>query len=110
MFIRRLYPFALCVAAVAAALTGDSAAQSAPGWINTYRDTSTRLIKAATADDFAWQRLAELTDAHGNRLSGSENLTRALAGAAETMKKDGLENVHLEKVMVPKWTRVRFSD
>ena len=68
-------------------------AQSTPGWINAYRDTATRLIKAATADDFAWQRLAELTDTYGNRLSGSENLSRAVGWAAETMKKDGLEPI-----------------
>jgi carboxypeptidase Q len=42
-------------------------------------------------------------------LSGSDNLSRAIAWAAETMKKDGLENVRTEKVMVPKWTRGRES-
>src|SRR5688572_8629497 len=57
-------------------------------WLDTYRDTTNRLIHAATADDFAWRRLAELTDTHGNRLSGSENLERAIAWAAETMKRD----------------------
>jgi carboxypeptidase Q len=106
MEIKRIPPFVVCVAAILAALSADAGAQSGPqGWINAYRDTAARLIKAATADDFAWQRLAEFTDTYGNRLSGSENLTRAIAWAAEAMKKDGLENVHTEKVMVPKWTR-----
>src|SRR5438552_12553834 len=106
---KRIPPFVLCAAALFAVLAAHAEAQSAPGWINAYRDTATRLIKAATADDFAWQRLAEFTDTYGNRLSGSENLGRAIAWAAETMKKDGLDNVRTEKVMVPKWTRGRES-
>ena len=107
----RILPFVLCLAAVLAAITADAGAQSvwAPGWINAYRDTATRLIKAATADDFAWQRLAEMTDTYGHRLSGSENLNRAIGWAVETMKKDGLENVRAEKVMVTRWVRGRES-
>src|SRR5262245_2457745 len=109
MATKRIPPVVLSVAAVIAIMASAIDAQSTPGWINAYRDTATRLIKAATADDFAWQRLAELTDAYGNRLSGSENLSRAIGWAAETMKKDGLENVRTEKVMVPRWTRGRES-
>ncbi|HEY3159175.1 MAG TPA: M20/M25/M40 family metallo-hydrolase [Vicinamibacterales bacterium] len=109
MEIKRTPPLLLCAAAIVAALAVRADGQPVPGWINTYRDTATRLIKAATADDFAWQRLAELTDTFGNRLSGSDNLGRAIVWAAETMKKDGLENVRTEKVMVPKWSRGKES-
>jgi carboxypeptidase Q len=109
METRRIPPFVLCLAAILAVLTVDAAAQSERGWVAAYRETATRLIKAATADDFAWQRLAELTDTYGNRLSGTDNLTRAIAWAADTMKKDGLENVHTERVMVPHWVRGRES-
>src|SRR6476646_10449437 len=109
METKRIPPLVLSAAAVVAIMASAIAAQSTPGWVNAYRDTATRLIKTATADDFAWQRLAELTDTYGNRLSGSDNLTRAIAWAADTMKKDGLDNVHTEKVMVPKWTRGRES-
>lgn len=59
----------------------------------------------AQADRFAWNRLAELTDTYGNRLSGSENLARAIAWAVDAMIKDGLEDVRTEKVMVPRWVR-----
>ncbi len=62
-------------------------------------------MAAAQADQFAWDRLAELTDTFGQRLSGSDNLNRAIQWAVETMKKDGLENVHTERVMVPRWVR-----
>lgn len=86
--------------------TSTSHAQSAGnGWLSAYREDVTRLMRAATADDFAWRRLAELSDLHGARLSGSDNLTRAIAWAVETMKADGLENVHAEPVMVPHWVR-----
>jgi carboxypeptidase Q len=92
-----------------AILTTVSAQSPAPShsWLTPLRDEASRLIKAATADDFAWQRLAELTDTFGSRLSGSENLTRAVDWAARTMKADGLENVRLERVMVPHWVRGR---
>src|SRR5687768_14794154 len=74
-------------------------------WLEPYRANAGKLIAAANADQFAWDRLAELTDTYGQRLSGSDNLNRAIAWAVETMKKDGLENVHTERVMVPRWVR-----
>ena len=85
------------------------APDTGPAWLQVYREPAGKLIQAATADDFAWQRLAELTDTYGNRLSGSENLTRAIQWAVETMKADGLDRVRTEKVMVPKWVRGRES-
>jgi len=75
------------------------------GWLDRYRANADKLIAAATADQFAWDRLAELTDTYGPRLSGSENLNRAIRWAVETMTKDGLENVHTERVMIPRWIR-----
>lgn len=75
------------------------------GWLDPYRANAAKLIAAAQADQFAWDRLAELTDTFGQRLSGSENLNRAIAWAVEMMKKDGLENVHTERVMIPRWVR-----
>jgi len=75
------------------------------GWLDPYRANAEKLITAAQADQFAWDRLAELTDTFGQRLSGSANLNRAIAWAVETMKKDGLENVHTERVMIPRWVR-----
>ena len=77
----------------------------APAWLDPYRANAEKLIAAAQADQFAWDRLAELTDTFGQRLSGSDNLNRAIAWAVETMKKDGLENVHTERVMIPRWVR-----
>jgi carboxypeptidase Q len=80
-------------------------AESVPPWLDAYREPASRLIGEATATTFAWQRLSELTDSIGNRLSGSPALDRAIAWAVGEMKRDGLENVHTEKVMVPRWVR-----
>ena len=93
------------VASVAAALSFAGADAQPTSWLDPYRADANRIIEEATATPFAWQRLAELTDTYGNRLAGSENLNRAIRWAVETMKKDGLENVRAEKVMVPKWVR-----
>jgi len=84
---------------------GPLLADDVPAWLAEYRGPAQRLSEAARADDFAWQRLAELTDTFGPRLSGSPALEAALAWAAEQMKADGLENVRLEPVMVPHWVR-----
>ena len=80
-------------------------ADSTPPWIGDYQGAATRLIGEATRDQFAWNRLAVLTDTIGHRLSGSPQLDKAIAWAAAEMKRDGLENVHTEKVLVPKWVR-----
>jgi carboxypeptidase Q len=74
-------------------------------WLDPYREAATSLIQASTSDDFAWQRVAELTDTYGHRLSGSANLEQAIAWAVETMASDGLEHVRAEPVMVPRWVR-----
>ena len=81
------------------------AADAPPPWLNAYREPAAQLIGAALADTFAWQRLSVLTDSIGNRLSGTPQLDRAIEWAVAEMKKDGLENVHTEPVMVPRWVR-----
>lgn len=86
-----------------------TAQSTAPAWLAPYRPIAQRLIAESQSSDFAWQRLAELTDTYGHRLSGSATLEQAIDWAVATMKKDGLENVHKEPVMVPKWVRGRES-
>jgi carboxypeptidase Q len=74
-------------------------------WIDGYREPAKRLIAEATSSPFAWNRLAQLTDTFGPRLSGSESLESAFAWAADQMRADGLENVRLDPVKVPHWVR-----
>jgi len=73
--------------------------------IDGYRAAAARIIGAALTSDRAYARLAHLTDHIGNRLSGSKNLERAIEWAVTEMKRDGLDNVRAEKVMVPHWVR-----
>src|SRR6266536_2326311 len=94
----------LAVSIVVGAATGDGRAQT-PNWLDPYREPAARLIGEATGDTFAWRRLALLTDTIGHRLSGSPQLERAIQWAVTEMKRDGLENVHTEKVIVPHWVR-----
>jgi len=77
--------------------------------VTRYRPAAERIIAAATADSAAWRRLAELVDRFGNRLSGSDNLERAIDWALDEMKRDGLQNVRGEPVMVPHWVRGQES-
>jgi carboxypeptidase Q len=73
--------------------------------IDRYRAAAARIIGAALTSDHAYSRLAHLTDHIGNRLSGSQNLERGIEWAISEMKRDGLDNVRAEKVMVPHWVR-----
>jgi carboxypeptidase Q len=73
--------------------------------IDRYRAAAAQIIGAALTSDRAYARLAHLTDHIGNRLSGSQNLERAIEWAITEMKRDGLDNVRAEKVMVPHWVR-----
>ncbi|HET7695903.1 MAG TPA: M20/M25/M40 family metallo-hydrolase [Vicinamibacterales bacterium] len=88
---------------------GDVPKRAAPAWLAPYRDPASRLIGEALGSDAGWQRLAYLGDTFGPRLSGSPNLEAAIAWAVDEMKRDGLENVHLEPVKVPHWVRGRES-
>lgn len=69
------------------------------------RETAGRIIGASLVDDTAWDRLAFLCDRIGHRLAGSAGLERAIAWAVDEMRRDGLENVHTEKVMAVHWVR-----
>ena len=96
---RVVAPSCAAIVAVAIALL-PLRAQSAP---------ADRLIDGALKDSAAWNRLAELVDTFGNRPVGSASLESAIDWIVAEMKKDGLDNVHTEPVMVPHWVRGRES-
>jgi carboxypeptidase Q len=85
--------------------TTQAASPDGMRWLDEYREPAARLLGEAVGSTFAWQRLSVLTDSIGNRISGSPALDRAIQWAVSEMKKDGLENVHTEKAMVPRWIR-----
>jgi carboxypeptidase Q len=73
--------------------------------VATYREIALRIIAASMKDSLAYERLAELCDSFGPRLSGSENLERAIDWCLAKMKADGFDKVQGEPVMVPRWVR-----
>ncbi len=96
---------AAVVAAHALPSNATAAAQSTADWLAPFKSDVQRLIDASLGTTTAWDRLAELCDTFGGRLTGSRNLELACDWAAETMRKDGLDNVRLEKAMAPRWVR-----
>jgi carboxypeptidase Q len=91
------------------AFGGSVLAETAANAIAELEPMADKLIQAATATHFAYQRLAELCDTFGPRFSGTENLERAIDWILAEMKRDGLENVRGEEVMVPRWVRGKES-
>jgi carboxypeptidase Q len=70
-----------------------------------HRAAADRLIDAALRDSAAHRRLSALADGFGHRMSGAPSLERAIDWIVAEMKRDGLENVHTEPVMVTHWVR-----
>jgi carboxypeptidase Q len=70
-----------------------------------YADAARRIIDAALADNDAYEKLEDLCVGIGHRLSGSPQLDEAVEWALAELREDGHENVHAEKVMVPRWVR-----
>ena len=75
------------------------------GLATTYRAAADSLIRAATRDSAAYQRLARLVDGFGHRQAGSRSLEAAIDWILTQMKKDGLQNVRGEPVQVNHWVR-----
>ena len=106
---RRVAAAALVLAAAVSHGQAARSLQQSPDWLDPYRAPASRIIGEAMSDTFAWNRLAELSDTFGHRLSGSRALERAIRWAADEMRRDGLEHVRLDPVMVPHWVRGRES-
>ena len=96
-------PLALAVALIAAAAPA-ARAQDA-GLVTTYRAAADSLIRAATRDSAAYDRIARLVDGFGHRHAGSRSLEAAIDWILGEMKKDGLQNVRGEPVQVTHWVR-----
>ena len=66
--------------------------------------TLNQIRETALASDWAYERLADLTDLVGPRLSGSAGEAAAVVQVAESMRKLGAK-VTLQPVKVPHWVR-----
>ena len=90
-------PFSLADRACAQQTPGPLAAQ--------YKPAADKLIAASLADTDGYANLTYLCDRIGKRISGSEPLARAIVWATDTMKREGLQNVHTQAATVPHWVR-----
>ncbi len=70
-----------------------------------YEEVARRIREASLVDNGAFQKLSELTDEIGPRLSGSPALERAVIWASRAFVADGHERVTVEPVRVPHWVR-----
>jgi carboxypeptidase Q len=102
MTLRRL-PSAFAAALVLLG-PGPLPAQEA-GLATSYRAAADSLIRAATRDSAAYERIARLVDGFGHRQAGSRGLEAAIDWILAEMKKDGLQNVRGEPVQVTHWVR-----
>jgi hypothetical protein len=101
MFLART-PLLACFAALALTHPCTVLATDPPVTVDTA--TLARIRDAAMASDWAWQRLTDLADTIGPRLSGSAGAEAAVAQVAESLRTAGLD-VRLQPVKVPHWVR-----
>ena len=64
-----------------------------------HQKNSNMIIDRAMSDSQGYDRLGEMLDTFGPRLSGSTNLEKTLDWIIDEMNKDGLDNVHGEEVL-----------
>jgi carboxypeptidase Q len=96
-FLLLLAGLTLALPVVAPAQDGDVA--------RTYRAAADSLIRAATRDSAAYDRIARLVDGFGHRMTGSRSLEAAIDWILAEMRRDGLQNVRGEPVRVTHWVR-----
>lgn len=101
--MRRTLPLLTLLSVLGSALVVAQAPDRS--WLDPHREAASRLLGEALSSRFAWERLAELGDTFGHRLSGSDALEDAIDWAVESMQRDGLEHVRKEPVKVPHWVR-----
>lgn len=70
-----------------------------------HKDFIQKLLEAGLRDCEAYTMLKELCEKAPHRLSGSDGAAVAVELTRKMMLDRGFENVHLEKVMVPRWVR-----
>lgn len=76
--------------------------------VKSYQSVADQIIAFSTTGQGAnqsYNRLATFVDKFGNRVSGSQNLEDSIDYMLDVLQKDGLDNVHGEKVNVTKWVR-----
>lgn len=78
--------------------------------LTNYLNIAKAITDTALADAQAYTILKELCYDIGPRLCGSPQAAAAVEWSRQTMMKLGLENVHLQPVMVPHWERGKIAE
>lgn len=76
--------------------------------IKGYQPVANKIINAVLYGKYensTYNHLADFIDKFGNRMSGTENLEKAIDYMLDKSKYYNLENVHAEETVVPYWIR-----
>jgi carboxypeptidase Q len=74
-----------------------------------YRAAAEKIMAESRRDSTCYNRLAEMCDTYGHRLSGSKSLEESIDWIVAKMKQDGFDNVYTQPVKVPHWVRGKES-
>lgn len=74
-----------------------------------YHDITQNIVSESLKDSVCYNRLAEMCDTYGSRLSGSKSLEQSIDWIIKVMKQDGFDSVWTEPVKVPHWVRGKES-
>ncbi len=90
-------------------LTACASTTPVPPEIETAPESSEihQLMHAALNSDYTYDKLGELCDTVGHRLSGSPGMKKAIEWSVQSMREAGFDSVWTEPVTVPYWTRGR---
>ncbi len=86
--------------ALAALLSAPALSQDMP-----YDSLALKLFKMSLGTGKSYEALTDLSVNIGHRISGSPQAEKAVQWTRRKMEEFGLENVHLEPVLVPRWVR-----
>ncbi len=88
-----------------ALIFSDPVAPSEKEASNTTSPQLISLLQAALEDDYTYNKLGELCDTIGPRLTASPGMKKAIEWSMQSMKEAGFDSVWTEPVTVPHWTR-----
>jgi len=73
--------------------------------IQRYDSLAREIVREALGSNRSYEMLYDLCTTIGHRISGSPQAAKAVDWSKKKMEEYGLDNVHLEQVMVPHWVR-----
>ena len=75
-----------------------------------YQEVAEKICSQGLQQRYAFKLLEQLTTQVGHRLTGSPNAAAALELTSQWMHELGLEEVHLEPIVVQRWVRGQLEE